>query len=337
MRVLLLTQEVGPDSPPDERDVLVETEFVAGALARLGHRVDRDTVSLDLRRLRRRLAQDRPELVFNLVESLDGEDELQPLVPALLEALAIPFTGSGSAVLAVTGDKPRAKERLAAHGIPTPSWRWRGTSLGAFAEGRYIMKPARREASQGIDDRAVIEVRSAAELDARLRARSDALGVECFAERYVDGREASVTLLARAGTLAVLGVAEIEFSAYPPQKPRIVGYEAKWRAGSFEFEHTPRRFWSETAEGERYARVARLALESATVLGVTGFARVDLRLDGTESPWVLEVNANPCLSPDAGFFAAAAQAGLDDGGICAAIVEDATRDGNVTSTGCRGG
>ncbi len=320
MRLLVLTQAVGPQSSPDERDVLDQATLVAGALERLGHQVTRGEATADLGALRRRLAGDTPDLVFNLVESLAGEDELIALVPALLEALALPFTGSCAAALALASDKPRAKARLLARGIPTPPWWGRSAPTGAGVTGRYLVKPARRHASQGIDGRSLVDAATPAALDALVRARAAEIGAECFAERYIDGREVSVTLLARDGALEVLGIAEIEFVDFPPERPHIVDYEAKWEVGSFAYEHTPRRFWSPGREGPLFERVAGLARQSAAGLGVTGFARVDLRIDAVGTPWVLEVNANPCLSPDAGFLAAAAEAGLDADAVCAAIV-----------------
>jgi len=320
VRLLVLTQALGSAASPDERDVLEQAALVSGALRRLGHEVTQGEATLDLGALRRRLAADPPELVFNLVESLDGEDELIALVPALLEALDVPFTGSGAAALALTGDKPRAKARLRARGLPTPSWRGPGAPAEPFAPGRYLVKPARRHASQGIDARSLVEAASPEALDAAVAARARELGAACFAERYVDGREVSVTLLGRDGALELVGIAEIEFVDFPADRPRIVDYAAKWEVGSFAYEHTPRRFWSPSREGPLYARVARIARQCAFDLGVAGFARVDLRVDAAGDPWVLEVNANPCLSPDAGFLAAAAEAGLDPEAVCAAIV-----------------
>ncbi len=100
------------------------------------------------------------------------------------------------------------------------------------------------------------------------------------------------------------------FVLIPEDKPRIVGRRAKWDEGSFEYQQTPRRF--------EFPASDRLLLETLTDLSkacwelfeLRGFARVDFRVDGLGQPWILEVNVNPCLSPDAGFAAALHQAGL---------------------------
>ena len=104
----------------------------------------------------------------------------------------------------------------------------------------------------------------------------------------------------------------------PPGKPRIVDYAAKWHAGSFEFCNTVRRFEFDAADRPLLARLEDVAKACWRLFGLRGYARVDFRVDAAGRPWVLEVNVNPCLSPDAGFAAAAARRGLDLPAVCAA-------------------
>ena len=118
-------------------------------------------------------------------------------------------------------------------------------------------------------------------------------------------------------------VAEIRFVDFPAGKPRIVGYEAKWKAGSFEYEHTPRDFALSRAEWGLTERIGNLARECWRAFGLRGYARVDLRIDDRGEPWILEVNANPCLSSDAGFAAAVAEEGLSFEDAIARIVQAA--------------
>ena len=121
----------------------------------------------------------------------------------------------------------------------------------------------------------------------------------------------------------VLPVAEIEFQDYPPGMPRIVGYEAKWQPESFAYAHTVRRFPREAAEARLLAEARRLALAAWRACGLSGYGRVDLRLDEHGVPHVLEVNANPCLAADAGFMAAAEEAGLSAAEVISRILTDA--------------
>jgi D-alanine-D-alanine ligase len=120
----------------------------------------------------------------------------------------------------------------------------------------------------------------------------------------------------------VLPIAELRFQDFPAGKPRIVGYAAKWDTTSFEYRNTVRSF---EVEAELAGRARELALHCWELFALGGYARVDFRVDSGGRPWILEINANPCLSPDAGFAAAAAEAGIDFDTMIAALLEDALR------------
>jgi D-alanine-D-alanine ligase len=102
-----------------------------------------------------------------------------------------------------------------------------------------------------------------------------------------------------------------------------VGHRAKWEADSFEFHHTPRRFDFPPGDEELLARLQHLATACWRLFGLRGYARVDFRVDRQGRPWILEVNANPCLSPDAGFIAAADRAGLSFEAMIQRILDQA--------------
>ncbi len=120
--------------------------------------------------------------------------------------------------------------------------------------------------------------------------------------------------------------AEIRFLGYPQEKPRFVGYNAKWDESSFEYRSTPRSFDFGPEDAPLLADLARLSAECWEIFGLRGYARVDFRVDAGGRPWVLEVNTNPCLSPDAGFMAAAGRAGLSGDDVVRRIVEDSWRN-----------
>jgi D-alanine-D-alanine ligase len=160
-----------------------------------------------------------------------------------------------------------------------------------------------------VDDRAVVDVVDAEGLRAALDARTREIGRPSFAERYVAGREFNLSLIADAGgEPLVLPPAEIDFSQFPPEKLRIVGYAAKWDADSFEYQHTPRSFEFPAADQSLLAELQRLAGACWRLFDLRGFARVDFRVDAAGRPWILEVNVNPCLAPDAGWMAAVERA-----------------------------
>ena len=123
----------------------------------------------------------------------------------------------------------------------------------------------------------------------------------------------------------VLPPAEIDFSAFPPDKPRIVGYRAKWEETAFEFANTPRQFDFATSEQPLLERLCVLARACWPLFGLRGYVRGDFRVDTGGCPWILEINTNPCLSPDGGFAAAIARAGIGFDQAIARIVQDAPR------------
>jgi D-alanine-D-alanine ligase len=155
-------------------------------------------------------------------------------------------------------------------------------------------------------------------------ARRDALGGACLAEAFIDGREFNLALLADLHESApeVLPPAEIRFDAYPPGKVRVVGYRSKWEEGSFEYNHTPRSFTFPETDAPLLLRLKELALGCWKLFDLRGYARVDFRVDKEGRPWILEVNANPCLSPDAGFLAATRQAGFTFADVLQRIIDD---------------
>ena len=319
MRVAILHDAVGAGSRPDERDAWVQAGLVEEALARRGHTCARVAADLDLGALAKALRRLAPDLAFNLVESLGGEARLIHALPALLEGLGVPFTGSGSAAVFATSHKPLAKRLLVAAGLPTPPWLELAAAGGSDpSPRRWILKPVWEDASVGIDDASLVAA-DPERLRGELRARRARLGRELFAEAYVEGRELNLSLLAKDAGVEVLPPAEIRFGGFPPDKPRIVGYAAKWDPRSFEYHNTPRSFAFPASDAPLLARLEALARACWGLFGLAGYARVDFRVDERGEPWILEVNANPCLSPDAGFLAAAQRAGLDAPEVVARI------------------
>jgi D-alanine-D-alanine ligase len=234
----------------------------------------------------------------------------------LLEALGVPFTGCSAHALQVTSHKPLAKELMRRAGVPTPD-AFAGPSVAG--DGLWIVKSVFEHASLGIDDSSMVATGAVEDL---IEARRAEFGGRWFAERFVPGRELNVALIAAPEGLRALPVAEIRFEGFPASKPAIVGYAAKWDAQSFEHRNTVRSFEVEPGLAGRLGGIARNCWQ---LFGLAGYARVDFRVDAAGAPWVLEVNANPCLSPDAGFAAALAQAGIAYGDGIAWLLADARR------------
>jgi D-alanine-D-alanine ligase len=321
-RVAIVYGAVAADAAPDEQDVLVEVNTVQQTLTALGFAPVAVPLTLDLEGVRQRLLHLRPAFVFNLVESVEGLGRLIHLAPALYESLGLPYTGAGSEAMYLTSNKPLAKRLMASAGIPTPDWgapASQGLAAPGFA-GPYIVKSVWEHASIGIDESSVTE--EARKVAAVARKRQRRHGGEWFAEQYIDGREFNLSLLGGADGVELLPPAEMLFVDYPAGKRRIVDYAAKWHAGSFEFCNTVRRF--DFAEDDRalLAELEAITRSCWRLFGLRGYARVDCRVDAAGRPWVLEVNINPCLSPDAGFAAAAERRGLDLAAAVRRIIGD---------------
>ena len=116
--------------------------------------------------------------------------------------------------------------------------------------------------------------------------------------------------------------AEIIFEGYAGEKPHLVDYRAKWDENSYEYHHTPRRFDFGPEDRPLVDRLRTLTLECWRLFDLSGWARVDFRVDDHGDPWILEINSNPCLSRDAGFMAAAVRSGLSDTEVVNRIIED---------------
>ena len=311
MRVAILHNAVAADAAAAERDVLDQAAAVREALEARGHRVCVLPVDLDLAELESALARERPERLFNLVESLDGDDRGILQVPALLEGLGIPFTGAPLQAILMTTNKLVAKRLLRDAGLPTPAWCASGDSASAadaLAGVRVIVKPVWDHGSGAVDEADVRDFESGAALRAAL---DPGLRGERFAERYVEGREFNLALLATGAAEAqLLPPAEMVFRGWTGDRPRVVGYRAKWVTDSFEYRNTLRRFDFDSVDGPLLEDLARLARATWSCFGLRGYARVDFRVDERGAPTILEANVNPCLTPDAGFAAALERAGI---------------------------
>jgi D-alanine-D-alanine ligase len=304
---------------PDEADTIVAAECVQAALERLGYRsallhMDLDGTCIE------NLAAERPAMVFNLVEALRGDAALAHLAPSLLEHFHLDYTGARAEAWRLTLSKITTKRLLTSAGLPTPAWSVDGTDEGLGA--RVIVKSITEHASHGIDSDSVVLAERAAREIGRRQAR---FGGRFFAEAYIEGREFNLSVLEDKGQPIVLPPAEIEFVGYPEDRPRIVDYEAKWHEGSFAYENTPRRFQFPSHDEVLLGELQDLALAAWRLFDLSGYARVDFRVDGHGRPMILEVNVNPCLSPDAGFAAAAERAGLSYDRMIGYIVEAAAR------------
>lgn len=302
-RVVILFNNISKHHPTlDELDVLREVKFVREALEKLGYHVDEVPFSLKINKAMKKLAKIQPLLVFNLVESIENRGEFIHLAPSMLNWLKIPYTGGHLEATFITSNKVLTKKMLKSLGLQTPPWFKINELTHLSPHQKYIVKPIWEEGSLGIEEQSVFQGDQFTLIDALQKLDQEAF----FVEQFIEGREFNVSLL--SGN--VLPIAEIKFIDYPPDKPCIVGYQAKWREESFEHSHTHRSFERDEQDKTLFEELTQLSLRCWHEFDLRGYARIDFRVDSQNVPSILEINVNPCISPDSGFVAATQQAGL---------------------------
>jgi D-alanine-D-alanine ligase len=277
------------------------------------------------------LEREQPDVVLNLIESVDGISSLEVAAAWLLELSGVPYTGAPPRALQLALDKSIAKAVLAARGVPVAAGLVMETGdepLPPRLRWPLIVKPVREDGSNGITQDSVVAD------EAALRRRVAQVVAEflqpALVEEYVDGREINVAMLGEGDSLEMLPLAEIDFAGYPEGRRRIVTYDAKWDPGSQEYTGTVSVAAKDMDEGLR-KRLAAVALAAHRAIGVRDYARVDIRLDPERGPIVLEVNPNPDISPDAGIARTAARVGMSHSALVQRIVNMAIERGRHAS------
>lgn len=306
--ILVAHNAVAAADDPSTRDVLAQVGFVTAALdaLHLPYRIlavgegGVDAASLE-----------KVGAVFNLVESPPGRPTFQVEAAAAFERAGLKVTGSSASVIRATTDKDGTRKTLAGHGVDVAP----GGLLDPdrpdildLVPPPWILKPALEDASLGLDDDAVTSDRTGAVTRAR-ELRRLFHGQPVLVEHLLPGREFNISVLAKRGGFDVLPPAEMTYVDFPADRPRILGWEAKWDEGSFAYRNTVRVFLN-GSEWPLRNRLDEVAATAWSACGLSGYGRIDIRLDEEGEPCVLEVNANPCISADAGFAAAASAAGL---------------------------
>lgn len=306
-----------PNDPfyPSRFAVTDQINAVAESLVKLGIRHDIVAVE-NLRVLTEILNKSDHECVFNLCEEFVGESINQSCyVPALCRAFGKRFSGNDTPALVLTQNKINSKAVLTGYGLRCPAGvvlPLNDTSLlDTLAPNRYIIKPSMCDASEGITHDSVFywpqDKQRVLELAKSLFAR---FSQPLIVEQFIAGREINCSVLEVNGKPKVLAVAEIDFSAFKEGMLNIVDYDAKWSPETFVYVNTPRKLPAELPD-KLYAEIADVARRAWLATGCSGYVRVDMRLSEDNIPYILEVNANPDITPEAGFASALQFAGIE--------------------------
>jgi D-alanine-D-alanine ligase len=248
-----------------------------------------------------------PAVAFNLCEGFWGESGQEMNVASLFELMRIPYTGATPLCLGLTQDKARTKDLLVRYHLPTPKYTVAkpGQHVLRTHDMAFplIVKPRAEDASLGITADSVVTSDKA--LRERVHFIHDMYRQEALVEEFIEGRELNVAVLGDK-RFEVLPISEIVFEQGLVRP--IVSYDGKWLETSEEFERT-RPVCPASLRSKEDMLIRDVALRACKILECRDYARVDIRLrDGV--PYILEVNANPDISQDAGLARAARAGGL---------------------------
>jgi D-alanine-D-alanine ligase len=325
VKVLILYNDpVLPPGHPDfdsEHDVLHTVEAVGASLAEVGFAIDRLGLKRDPSPLLERLANNPPNVVFNLFEGLADHGQTEGYVAGLLDWSGVRFTGCPSEALCIARSKHLAKYLLRGVGLPTAAF----TVIAQSPVPRcslawpVIVKPALEDGSIGLDQGSVVT--DQAGFRARVECLLNEYGPPVLVEEFIDGREFNVAVIEMSGGRAHV-VSEIVFQDHPSGHWRIVTYDAKWKPESREFQSTPARCPASISP-EQTALLKGLANQAFDLFGCRDYARIDFRMDASGKAYLIEVNPNPDLGPDAGLAKGLASVGLTYGQFVVHLVENA--------------
>jgi D-alanine-D-alanine ligase len=301
----ILYNEPREGALPDELDVLDQVEFVSKNLAELGIKTYRRGITSNFMKEVEAVAAEKPDFVFNLVESINNKGEINYFVPALLTMHSIPYSGNPLEAMFMTTSKVLTSKTLDSAGISHPKGYFPSQHHLLEPGKRYILKPIWEDGSLGITGDSVFTYQPGYEK--RFRDHDDS---HWFIEDYIDGREFNISVLSGVNGPEIMPPAEMTFNNFSPDMPKIVDFRAKWIEHSFEYQNTIRKFPGENLEPELKTRIVSAAMRCWQVFGLKGYARVDMRVDSENNPYVIEVNANPCISPGSGLAAAICEAGI---------------------------
>lgn len=297
-RILVLVHPdlVPPDDPTEHEMTKAAWKMeydVVVTLRGMGHEIRILGVGNELRPIRDLAEEFKPDIVFNLVEGFDDIRALDANVVSYLELLGIAHTGCNPRGLILSRDKALSKKLLAYHRIPFPRFavfpRHRAVKRPQRLEFPLMVKTLDQDASLGISQASVVQ--DDGELLERVRFVHDSLGAAAIAEEYIEGRELYVGVVGNS-RLRAFPVWELRMDKLPPEGRLIATERVKFNT---KYQEKYGINWGPAADldAAMSERLQALAKRVYRALELSGYARIDFRLDATGRPFVLEANANP--------------------------------------------
>ena len=315
LRVLCLTHEdlVPPEHVPSHQNFHHETwrteQYVVSTLRKLGHEAKVLGVRSDLELIRTTVVDFKPEIIFNLLEEFHDQPLYDQNVVSFLELIPVPYTGCNPRGMVLSRDKALTRKILSYHRIPGPDF-------VIFKRGRKVKRPAKlnlplfvksqvEEASLGISQASVVE--SDADLVERVRFMHDKFHTDVIAEEYIEGRELYVGIFGD-DRLTVLPIWELLFENMPENVPRIATRRVKWDA-KYQEKHGISSAPAKGISPELRSKIESTCKRAYRALGISGYARMDLRLKANGEVYVIEANPNPEIAKGEDFADSAQEFG----------------------------
>ena len=274
----------------DEEETI---EAIATALIKIGFRVTK--IEAD-KKAYGKLQRLRPDIVFNIAEGLRGESR-EAQIPAILELLGIPYTGSGPSTLAMSLNKALTHQILAANRVPSPLYQI-FTTPDTKVERRLrfplVVKPLAEGSSKGVRSSSL--VRDAESLRRQVSWVTTTYRQAAIAEEFLPGREFTVGLIGN-GEPTVLPIVEIQLDRLPKGSSPLYSYEAKWIWDTPEKPLDMFTCPAQIPDGLE-KDIRRIAAKAFKILRCRDVCRIDVRLDDDGKPHILEANPLPGMIPD---------------------------------------
>src|SRR5438132_10326315 len=298
-----------PELPEDRAgsaDLRTQMRLIARTLRRLGHTVTVLPLALDLFGFQRRMRRLQPDVVFNLYDDVVHGALYEMRLAALVRMMGFPMTGSPALALGLSRYKFMSASLLAGAGIPIPPNTAILETVSAVDQRKWqfplIVQPSQEHAGIGLDRHSIVHSKKA--LRDKVREILRTYSQPALAQHFLPGREFNVGILG-GNRMRILPLAEVSYTELPPEIPPIMSYAAKWVETSTEYQNTSVICPAEDVEPELARRIGQVALRAFRAVGGRGYGRVDMRLDESGEPRVLEVNCNPCLDEGMGLARAA--------------------------------
>jgi D-alanine-D-alanine ligase len=315
LRVLVLLHDylVPPDdvSGVDLTSAEWRMEYnVLSTLRKMGHDVHPLPIKDTLVPVNEAAERFKPNVAFNLLENLREISTFDQNVVSFLEVLRVAYTGCNPRGLMLSRDKAISKTLMAYHRIPVPDF-------AVYPMGRAVRRPKRlrfplivksliADASEGIAQASVVGDDN--KLRERVRFIHENIGTDALVERYIEGRELYVGILGNQ-RLMVLPVWELHLGNMPPESYQIATGRAKWNL-RFQEKHGIEAGRARDVPNVLEERIRRVCKRVYRALQLSGYARIDLRLDPEGRVYVLEANANPQLAEGEDLAESAKHAGI---------------------------